>query len=143
MVAFVVGLGYSNPYLSPFEKFQRYKKHPEIRKFLECEAPVLFGTSAHSWRFEVTAEAGISRRRSLATKRAFSTPRASKVLTEQSSPACWQRRRPSMRFRRDARATSCTRILKHSKDRGSTGAVPRAKFREMDEQTTVCRHGRY
>ena len=31
VVGFVVGLGYSNPYLSPFEEFQRYKTHPAIR----------------------------------------------------------------------------------------------------------------
>ena len=34
-VGFVVGLGYSNPYLSPFEEFQRYKTHAAIRTFLE------------------------------------------------------------------------------------------------------------
>ncbi|MCA7968260.1 NAD(P)/FAD-dependent oxidoreductase, partial [Burkholderia cenocepacia] len=28
VVGFVVGLGYTNPYLSPFEEFQRYKTHP-------------------------------------------------------------------------------------------------------------------
>ena len=31
-VGFVVGLGYANPYLSPFEEFQRFKTHPAIRK---------------------------------------------------------------------------------------------------------------
>jgi electron-transferring-flavoprotein dehydrogenase len=31
----VVGLDYANPYLSPFEEFQRWKLHPEIRKTLE------------------------------------------------------------------------------------------------------------
>ena len=31
-VGFVVGLDYQNPYLSPFEEFQRFKTHPEIRK---------------------------------------------------------------------------------------------------------------
>ncbi|MDR2129038.1 MAG: electron transfer flavoprotein-ubiquinone oxidoreductase [Burkholderiaceae bacterium] len=30
---FVVGLNYANPYLSPFEEFQRWKTHPHIRKF--------------------------------------------------------------------------------------------------------------
>ncbi|WP_164853850.1 NAD(P)/FAD-dependent oxidoreductase, partial [Paraburkholderia kirstenboschensis] len=35
VVGFVVGLGYSNPYLSPFEEFQRYKTHPAIRAILE------------------------------------------------------------------------------------------------------------
>ena len=34
-MGFVVGLGYTNPYLSPFEEFQRYKTHPAIRAFLE------------------------------------------------------------------------------------------------------------
>ena len=30
-VGFVVGLNYSNPWLSPFEEFQRWKTHPNIR----------------------------------------------------------------------------------------------------------------
>jgi len=34
-LGFVVGLDYDNPYLSPFEEFQRWKSHPEIRKTLE------------------------------------------------------------------------------------------------------------
>ncbi|MFZ9480850.1 MAG: electron transfer flavoprotein-ubiquinone oxidoreductase [Burkholderiaceae bacterium] len=34
-IGYVVGLNYSNPWLSPFEEFQRYKTHPKIRPFLE------------------------------------------------------------------------------------------------------------
>ncbi|MBA3588574.1 electron transfer flavoprotein-ubiquinone oxidoreductase [Methylibium sp.] len=34
-LGFVVGLDYTNPWLSPFEEFQRWKTHPEIRKYLE------------------------------------------------------------------------------------------------------------
>jgi electron-transferring-flavoprotein dehydrogenase len=34
-VGFVTGLGYSNPWLSPFEEFQRWKTHPAIRRFFE------------------------------------------------------------------------------------------------------------
>ena len=34
-VGYVVGLNYENPYLSPFEEFQRYKTHPSIRTFFE------------------------------------------------------------------------------------------------------------
>ena len=45
-VGFVVGLGYSNPYLSPFEEFQRYKTHPEIRKFFEGGKRVSYGARA-------------------------------------------------------------------------------------------------
>jgi len=34
-LGFVTGLGYSNPYLSPFEEFQRWKTHPNIRYYFE------------------------------------------------------------------------------------------------------------
>jgi len=30
-----VGLDYTNPWLSPFEEFQRFKTHPNIRWYLE------------------------------------------------------------------------------------------------------------
>ncbi|MCW0073019.1 electron transfer flavoprotein-ubiquinone oxidoreductase, partial [Burkholderia pseudomallei] len=46
VVGFVVGHGYSNPFLSPFEEFQRYKTHPEIRKFLEGGKRVSYGARA-------------------------------------------------------------------------------------------------
>jgi electron-transferring-flavoprotein dehydrogenase len=45
-VGFVVGLGYSNPHLSPFDEFQRFKTHPEIRKFLEGGKRVAYGARA-------------------------------------------------------------------------------------------------
>jgi electron-transferring-flavoprotein dehydrogenase len=45
-VGFVVGLGYSNPYLSPFEEFQRFKTHAEIRKFLEGGKRIAYGARA-------------------------------------------------------------------------------------------------
>ncbi len=34
-VGFVLGLNYANPWLSPFDEFQRYKTHPAIRGFFE------------------------------------------------------------------------------------------------------------
>ena len=45
-VGFVVGLGYTNPYLSPYEEFQRYKTHPEIRKFFEGGKRLAYGARA-------------------------------------------------------------------------------------------------
>ncbi|MCW5222595.1 electron transfer flavoprotein-ubiquinone oxidoreductase [Verminephrobacter aporrectodeae] len=36
-VGFVTGLGYRNPYLDPFEEFQRWKTHPSIRYYFENE----------------------------------------------------------------------------------------------------------
>ena len=35
VVGFVVGLDYKNPWLSPFEEFQRWKTHPNIRWYFE------------------------------------------------------------------------------------------------------------
>jgi electron-transferring-flavoprotein dehydrogenase len=45
-VGFVVGLGYSNPYLSPYEEFQRFKTHPAIREFFEGGKRVAYGARA-------------------------------------------------------------------------------------------------
>ncbi len=36
-LGFITGLDYANPYLSPFEEFQRWKTHPNIRWYLEGE----------------------------------------------------------------------------------------------------------
>ncbi|RBA23394.1 electron-transferring-flavoprotein dehydrogenase [Herminiimonas fonticola] len=45
-VGYVVGLAYDNPYLSPFEEFQRYKTHPEISKFFKGGKRVSYGARA-------------------------------------------------------------------------------------------------
>ena len=45
-VGFVLGLGYTNPYLSPYEEFQRYKTHPAIRPFLEGGKRIAYGARA-------------------------------------------------------------------------------------------------
>lgn len=45
-VGFVVGLDYQNPYMSPFEEFQRFKTHPEIRKTFENGRRIAYGARA-------------------------------------------------------------------------------------------------
>ncbi|MEO7726620.1 MAG: electron transfer flavoprotein-ubiquinone oxidoreductase, partial [Burkholderiales bacterium] len=45
-IGYVVGLGYTNPYLNPYEEFQRYKTHPDIRAFLEGGKRVAYGARA-------------------------------------------------------------------------------------------------
>ncbi|WP_066453396.1 electron transfer flavoprotein-ubiquinone oxidoreductase [Castellaniella caeni] len=42
-VGLVVGLDYANPWLSPFEEFQRYKTHPAIRGTFEGGKRVAYG----------------------------------------------------------------------------------------------------
>ncbi len=45
-IGFVVALNYRNPYLSPFEEFQRWKQHPSIRAVLEGGRRVSYGARA-------------------------------------------------------------------------------------------------
>ncbi len=45
-VGFVLGLAYANPYLSPYEEFQRYKTHPRIRGFFEGAKRIAYGARA-------------------------------------------------------------------------------------------------
>lgn len=45
-VGYVVGLAYENPYLSPYEEFQRFKTHPAIRSFFEGGKRISYGARA-------------------------------------------------------------------------------------------------
>ncbi|XP_065059114.1 electron transfer flavoprotein-ubiquinone oxidoreductase, mitochondrial-like [Rhopilema esculentum] len=45
-VGFVVGLDYKNPYLSPFQEFQRFKTHPKIRPLFEGGTRIGYGARA-------------------------------------------------------------------------------------------------
>ena len=47
-VGFVVGLDYTNPHLSPFEEFQRFKTHPKIRPTFESGRRIAYGARAIS-----------------------------------------------------------------------------------------------
>lgn len=43
LVGFIVGLDYSNPYLNPYEEFQLFKTHKDIRKYLEGGKCISYG----------------------------------------------------------------------------------------------------
>jgi electron-transferring-flavoprotein dehydrogenase len=45
-VGFVIGLDYENPYLNPFEEFQRFKTHPEVRPVFEGGRRIAYGARA-------------------------------------------------------------------------------------------------
>ena len=45
-VGFVIGLNYENPYLNPFEEFQRFKTHPDIAKYLIGGERISYGARA-------------------------------------------------------------------------------------------------
>ncbi len=47
-VGFVIGLGYENPHLSPFDEFQRFKTHPDIRSTFEGGRRIAYGARAIS-----------------------------------------------------------------------------------------------
>ena len=45
-VGFVVHLNYKNPYLSPYDEFQRFKTHPSIAPTFECGKRIAYGARA-------------------------------------------------------------------------------------------------
>jgi electron-transferring-flavoprotein dehydrogenase len=45
-LGFVVHLNYQNPYLSPYDEFQRVKTHPRVRQFLEGAKRIGYGARA-------------------------------------------------------------------------------------------------
>ena len=45
-IGFVMGLDYKNPYISPYEEFQRFKTHPEIKPMLEGGRRISYGARA-------------------------------------------------------------------------------------------------
>jgi electron-transferring-flavoprotein dehydrogenase len=47
-VGYVVGLGYSNPYLSPFDEMQRFKTHPAVRETFASGKRISYGARAIS-----------------------------------------------------------------------------------------------
>ncbi len=47
-IGFVIGLDYKNPWLSPFDEFQRFKTHPSIRTLLDGGERLSYGAKALS-----------------------------------------------------------------------------------------------
>lgn len=45
-VGFVIGLDYSNPYLSPFQEFQKFKTHSTVRPLFEGGTRIAYGARA-------------------------------------------------------------------------------------------------
>jgi electron-transferring-flavoprotein dehydrogenase len=45
-VGYVIGLDYKNPYLSPFDEFQRFKTHPSVRPVFEGGKRISYGARA-------------------------------------------------------------------------------------------------
>jgi len=45
-IGFVTHLNYENPYISPYQEFQRFKTHPDVRKYLEGGERVAYGARA-------------------------------------------------------------------------------------------------
>ncbi len=45
-LGYVIGLDYKNPYLSPYDEFQKFKTHPEIKKILTNGKRIAYGARA-------------------------------------------------------------------------------------------------
>ena len=45
-LGYVIGLDYKNPYLSPYDEFQQFKTHPDIKKLLDGGKRISYGARA-------------------------------------------------------------------------------------------------
>ena len=45
-IGYVIGLDYKNPYLSPYDEFQQFKTHPEIKKLIKGGKRISYGARA-------------------------------------------------------------------------------------------------
>ena len=45
-IGFVIGLDYKNPYLNPYNEFQKFKTHPKIKKILKGGRRIAYGARA-------------------------------------------------------------------------------------------------
>lgn len=45
-VGLIVDLGYSNPHISPYDEFQKFKRHPVIRQYLQGGKRISYGSRA-------------------------------------------------------------------------------------------------
>ena len=88
-----------NPYLSPFEEFQRYKTHPAIRGFLEGGRRICLRRARDRRRRPaIAAAAGLPRRRAGGRRRGLPQRLAHQGhATPRSSPGCSPPRRRSRR----------------------------------------------
>ncbi len=87
----VVGLDYANPWLSPFDEFQRYKTHPAIRATFEGGKRIAYGARAiTAGGLLVAAQAGVPGRRAGRLRSGlFERARASRAAMPPSSRAPW------------------------------------------------------
>ena len=71
VVGLIVDLSYSNPHLSPFDEFQRYKHHPVIKQYRRA-ANAFLRRPRHRQRWpELPAEDGLQRRRTDRLRRRY------------------------------------------------------------------------
>ena len=45
-IGYVIGLDYKNPYLSPYDEFQQFKTHPDIKKLIKGGKRISYGARA-------------------------------------------------------------------------------------------------
>lgn len=134
-VGFVVHLNYNDPYLSPFEEFQRFKTHPSVRDVFEG-ASALPMARVRSLKAAISPSHACRSRaaRWSAVRRASSTFPASRVSTMQWAPACWRRSTSRPRWRQAAPTTNWPST--------KTPGVDRRLARTCSRSATSSRCGR-
>ncbi len=132
----------SNPHLSPFEEFQRYKTHPEIRKFLEGGKRLAYGARAIDRRRPAEpAQADLPGRR--ADRRRCRLPQRRPhqgLALPRSRPAPWPPKPPSMPWPPNASTTNSPPIPEAFKNSWLHDELYKARnFKPLDGQGPEAR----
>jgi len=100
-VGLIIDLSYSNPHLSPFDEFQRYKHHPVVKQYLEGGKRVAYGARA-------ICKGGLNSLPKMVSSASTSCPRCSSPIPTtrktSRSTSSWPMR--AFRSRRTCRSTT-------------------------------------
>ncbi len=106
-VGFVVHLNYDDPYLSPFEEFQRFKTHPAIRPLFEGGKRLAYGARAITeGGYQSVPRLSFAGGALIGCAAGFVTCRASRAFTMRSAAGCWPPNRSMWRLPQVVRTTS-------------------------------------
>jgi electron-transferring-flavoprotein dehydrogenase len=106
-IGYVIHLNYKNPWLSPFDEFQRFKQHPSIRPTLEGGKRIAYGARAISaGGFQSVPKLSFPGGVLLGDSAGFLNYARIKGTHTAVRPACWRRRWPSPRSKPAVQATN-------------------------------------
>jgi electron-transferring-flavoprotein dehydrogenase len=140
-VGYVVGLGYANPFLNPFEEFQRYKHHPQVRAVPGRRAPRRLRCAGDRHRRRAGfAEAGLPGRRLIGDDAGFLNVPKIKGSHAAIKTGMLGAEAAFAALGRAAQHDELAAYPKAYEAPGCTTSLARAQLQALDEQGPADRH---